>query len=430
MKNPNIIIIIMDAVRPKNLSLYGYEKETDKNLKKIAKESVVFNQAFSCSNFTFPSLISLFSAKYPDNHGMIHQFPYYSEEEFTKFKQNKSWFPSYLKQKGYMTIGIGWPGLWLKKGFDYYKEKESVRRVKEEKDFIKKFIKEILNKNYVKKILLNLPSWAYQLGKRLVKVRASTKFPYAYETTNLAILKILEAKKANKPFFEFIHFQDTHIPFMTTKNPCFSEKKDYKKILRKIKSQSQKEYVKKRFIDIKLFSIQDIKNKYDLAIKNVDEQIGRLMNFLKKEKLWENTVFIILSDHGLSFGENNVYLSSAGLYDTTIRIPLIMRIPGLKIKKNYINNLVQNIDIAPTLLELLKIKNKEKIDGVSLIPLIKTGNPVRNKILSFDGLAEDIKMTGTKNKREIIAKKNLCYLCKSKHHKQGKQEINITSLQK
>jgi len=412
MKNMNIVIIIMDSVRIKNLSLFGYEKETDKNLKRIVREGILFKKHFSCSNFTFPSLISLLSGKYPNNHGLVHQFPYYTPEEFAKFKKNKFWFPSYLKQKGYSTIGIGWPGPWLKKGFDYYKEKETSEK--------KEKLKKILNKSFMKKILLSLPSWAYKLGKKIFKTRASVDFPYAHETINLAISKI---KGIKKPFFLFIHFQDTHIPFKTTKNPKIS-KKNYEKILEGIRDKSQREYVKKRFTDIGLYSITDIKNKYDLAIKNVDGQIGRFVNFLQKERLWENTIFVVLSDHGLSLNENNIYLSSAGLYNETIRSPLIMKIPGIKGGIKGKEELVQNIDIVPTILEILGKEKQKDIDGVSMMPLIKEGKSVRNKILAFDGLAEDVKMIGTKKRKLIVAEKNLCYLCKSWHHK-GRQEYDL-----
>lgn len=59
--HPNIVLVIVDAFRPKHLSLFGYENETDKNLKKLAKESIVFRKAISTSNSTVPSLNSIFT---------------------------------------------------------------------------------------------------------------------------------------------------------------------------------------------------------------------------------------------------------------------------------------------------------------------------------------------------------------------------------
>src|SRR3989338_2641742 len=120
----NVIIIIVDAFRTKNISLYGYNKITDKHLKKIAKDSFVFRDFYSSSNATAPSLTSIFTGKYPHNHGIVHQFPYTTEEEFAQLEQKKFWLPSFFKEKGYETIAIDWIGLFFKNGFDYYEEKD------------------------------------------------------------------------------------------------------------------------------------------------------------------------------------------------------------------------------------------------------------------------------------------------------------------
>ena len=121
---PNIIIIIVDALRPRNLSLFNYNKETDKNLKAIAKENIFFKNHFSVANSTAPSLAALFTGKYPPNNGILHQVPYTKQEEITKFEENKFWFPSYMKEKGCNTLGVDWFGMWFKKGFENYQEKK------------------------------------------------------------------------------------------------------------------------------------------------------------------------------------------------------------------------------------------------------------------------------------------------------------------
>lgn len=405
-KNPNIVIIIIDALRTKNLSLYGYEKETDSNLKKLAKEGILFKQHFSVSNSSVPSLTSLFTGKFPNNHGIIHQFPYTTQKEIEKLKTNKFWFPLYLKRKGYSTIGIDWIGAWLKRGFDFYADKEESKS------------QNFLKKEFIKKILLNLPNWAYKLGKKIYKKRSSSLFPPANKTMDLAISKIQNSKK---PFFLFMHFEDTHFPFPTVKYKG-TGKNEINDILNQIKENSQKEYIKKRITDISLYSIEDIKNKYELAIKFVDSQVGRLINFLKKQNKWENTIFVVMADHGENLGEHNIYFSHAGLYDDAIKVPLIMKMPGFR--NIQVNEMVQNIDIIPTILDYMDEKTNLNLDGISMTSLIKTGVPIRKKILAFDGLAEDVKAVRTKNKKSIISKNKKCYLCKSSHH-QDTEEYDL-----
>ena len=404
----NIVIIIVDALRTKNMSLFGYKRETDTNMKKLSQESILFKNHFSVSNSTFPSLTSLFTGKYPANHGIVHQFPYMEKEELEKLKKNKFWFPGYLRKKGYYNIGIDWIGWWFKKDFDYYGEKAPSKY-----DRIK-------TNRIVRLVLLNLPSSIYKFGKKIAGKENQSLFSPAHKTAELAISKIKEAKK---PFFLFVHFEDTHFPFPTTKiKTKIKNKEDYQKILENIKEKSQREYVKKRLADISIYSIPEIIKKYDTAIKYVDEQIGRIIDFLKKDGLWKDTIFIVLADHGESLGEHRIYFSHAGIYDETVHVPLIMKLPGFG--KKEINGIVQNIDIVPTLVEYFRDKeDKKEFDGKSMLGMIKYGKEIRDKAYSTDGLAEDVSSVRTKDRKLIIAKKGKCKLCGAIHH--GLEEYNL-----
>jgi len=379
----NVIIIVVDAFRPKNLSLFGYGKETDKNLKKIAQEGIVFKNFFSSSNTTAPSLMSIFTGRLPNNHGIIHQFPYTTDEEIEKmYRERKFWLPFFLKNKGYQTIAIDWIDMFFKDGFDYYKEREE---------------------------------WQ---GKSKV----SSRFSPAEDTMDLAISRIEEAKE---PFFLFTHFWDTHFPFPTTEHKG-SQKKEIGEVLEEIKDEYQKEHFKRRVIaaGITSYSVRDMIEKYDAAIKEVDKQIGKLHQYLKKQDLWEQTIFVVLGDHGTNLTEHGIYFSSSSLFDETIHAPCIVHFPGFEQKE--IDGFVQNIDIAPTILELLNEKKKEgwQFDGKSMINLIKNNEEIRNKVFFFDGVCKDVKGARTKNKKVILAKDPQCHLCNGSHH-QAKEEYDL-----
>lgn len=374
----NVIIIVIDAFRPKNLSLFGYAKETDKNLKKIAEAGIVFKNFFSSSNATTPSLMSIFTGRFPNNHGIIHQFPYTRDEEIEKmYRERKFWLPSFLQNKGYQTIAIDWIDMFFKDGFDYYKEREE---------------------------------WQGES-------KVSTKFSPAKDTMALAISKI---KTAQKPFFVFIHFWDTHFPFLTTEYKG-TPAKDINEVLEEIKNDSQKEYYKKRVMveGNNLYSVSGMIEKYDEAIKEVDRQIGKLEQHLKAQNLWDKTIFMVLGDHGTNLTEHNIYFSSCSLFDETIHAPFIAHLPGLGQKE--IESFVQNTDIAPTILDLIGEKQDENFDGK---PMMGDSQEIRNKILFFDGLAEDIRGERTKQKKVILAQGPKCHLCKSSHH-QAKEEYNL-----
>ena len=397
---PNIVMIISDALRARDLSLYGYNKETDPNIKKIASESIVFEKNFSASNASDPSLTSIFSGQYPATHGFIHQHPFTKKEEIAKLRKNKFWLPIYLKKLGYATISATPLHIWFKKGFDYSME------LGEKKG------NPFLNNRLIKKILLSLPNWAYRLGKKLVKVRASPQFYSAKEVVNLAMKKINENKKTKKPFFLFMHLVDTHYPFPSAKIKSIEGKDTIKKILENIKYSQQKEYIKKRFFDASAHCLEQFEKKRDDSIIFVDQEIGRLYNSLKKNNLWKNTIFIIISDHGENFGEHNIYLCRGVVYDSSVHVPLIMHLPNFKAKR--ISELTQSIDIAPTILELFGAKITG-VDGKSLISLIKTNKKIRDYVLLSDGFCENRYAIRTKKQKEIFSDESKCYLCGAVH---------------
>ena len=105
MEKPNVIFIVIDALRPKNLSMFSYEKETDKNLKKIANENIFFRNYFSTSNSTAPALNSIFTGLYPPNHGILHQFPYTTDEEIENmYDKRKFWLHFFDSQYYYAKL--------------------------------------------------------------------------------------------------------------------------------------------------------------------------------------------------------------------------------------------------------------------------------------------------------------------------------------
>jgi arylsulfatase len=373
-KKPNIVIVIIDAFRPDHLSMFGYEKETDRNLKRIAKEAVLFRNQFSVSNATAPAVTSIFSGLLPSTHGVIHQFPYTKPEEEEKAEQIKFWFPSYLSDNGYETYAFDWIGSWFTKGFDYYKESE---------------------------------------------VEIEGLFPPTSMTVDLAISKI---KQAKKPFLAFLHLWDTHFPFHNTPYKG-SGTNDAEKILSSIKDEKQRAYVKGRMDAVKLYSIKDVAGKYDETIKIIDEQVGRLYDFLGKEGLLDNTIVILLGDHGDIVHEHGIYFSHCGLFDGSTRAPMIMKFPG--VKAGEVTEMVQNIDIVPTLLDFI-FGEKKELDGKSLISAIKDGKKVHDEIFLFDGLANDVRSVRTKDRKLIVAYDNFCNLCKASHHN-GKEEYDLTS---
>jgi arylsulfatase len=414
-KRPNVIVVLTDGMRPRDLSLYGYHKETDKRMKEIIRDSTIFMNAFSTSGASDTADTSIFTGKFPTTSGFIHQNPRTEDIEIERLKKCTFWLPSYLQKLGYATISITPQHKWFKIGYDICMTKEG------------EGIGKYLNVDWFRIIMLALPNWLYKFGKRWTSIRTSPPFSDAKEVVNDAIKTIedLDKEETGKPFYFYMQLLDAHCPYAGVDTPDISGEETVSKVLENIEGSYQKEYVKKRFVDSQTNSMEQSKAKLDDATAFMDREIGRLVDYLKEKDKWNNTVLIIISDHGENYGEHGNYFCRGGLYEPSIHIPLIMHLPGLPARK--IDSLISNVDVSATVLDYLG--DNKKIDGRSLLPLIKgefeDDNSFRDKIIMADGFCKDRFAVRTKDRKLIISEDGICYLCGMKHDREKYEEYDL-----
>lgn len=113
---------------------------------------------------------------------------------------------------------------------------------------------------------------------------------------------------------------------------------------------------------------------YMKVVKSLDDNVGRVLDYLKEKDLLENTLVVYTSDQGFYMGEHG-WFDKRFMYEESMRTPLIMHLPKDFGKKGDIPQLVQNIDYAPTFLDLAGVPVPSDMQGVSLLPLLKGENP-------------------------------------------------------
>ena len=113
---------------------------------------------------------------------------------------------------------------------------------------------------------------------------------------------------------------------------------------------------------------------YMKTVKSLDDNVGRVLDYLKAQGLDENTLVVYTSDQGFYMGEHG-WFDKRFMYEESMHTPLIMRLPAGYNKRGDITELVQNIDHAPTFLELAGVKVPSDIQGVSLVPLLRGEHP-------------------------------------------------------
>ena len=338
MNKINIILILVDALRARSLSCYGYENKVSGTIDDLAKKGVLFENCFTCSNASDPALTSLMSGMLTRSHGILHHSYKVDDSELKTFEERKvRLLQQVLQDNGYNTFGLDFLARWHMRGYDYYSSLkiDRTKRKKYIKNISRLFeavrLEKIFNKLHKSKIMRSI-------------FGGFDSYPTDSETTEKAIELIAQQKN---PYFLFTHFWGVH------------------------KSMSASE-------------IQPTVEGYDNAIVTVDDYIKQIVNAASK-----NTLIIVTGDHGESLGEHGIYFDHHGLYDTTLHVPLIMSGASIPSGKR-IKGLVSNTDVFATILSLAEVDYDAKTDSMDLSPYFtKENNSIRNFVYAEENYYQD-----------------------------------------
>ncbi len=356
---PNVIILASDALRPDHISANGYKRATTPNIDKIIESGIDFKNANIEIPRTFPSWVSTLTGQFASTHGIRHMFPTSRD-----LNRNFRALPELLNKNGYETSVIG----------DY--AADIFTRI----DLGFKHVDtpyfnadHILYQAILDAHVFLMPFLTNQKGLDFFTFLKDSAYFCPPELVTERIMKYIKNTKG-KPFFITTFFSSTHFPYA----PPYPY---YKTYAEKGYTGPYK-YLKQQIIALdnqkvsKTLSETDkrqVNALYDGGLHAFDREVGRIIKFLEKNGLKKNTVIIVLSDHGENLYEGKLGMGHGehfrGLYAT--RIPLIINYAGLTDRRKDIKSLVRNVDLAPTILELMKVKNTFTMEGKSLIPVIK-----------------------------------------------------------
>jgi arylsulfatase A-like enzyme len=346
-KKKNIIFIVMDSVRSRNLGCYGYHRKTSPNIDSLAKGGATFLKNFSTNNSTDNSVFSIFSGRHlvkREQHSKeINDNIFYSKEELGSFFNSGGKFlQEILKKNNYKTYCLKYLHGWQKRGFDYYFKEGSKKQEEKPKNMLDRLRAHKKTFNIIQKLYRFSSSKIITKYLAAKKINDRSKDPADEQATNKAI-EIIKKNKGKENFFMWIDYVETHMPYYPGK------------FIGKFGNHPNAE--------------KGVVASYDEAIFYDDYLIGKVINCLKKEKLFKNTIILFLSDHGESLGEHEIFFDHHGPYDVSFNVPLIISSKDLPVKR--IDALTQLEDIAPTVLDLVGIGYDSNLfDGKSLVSLI------------------------------------------------------------
>lgn len=344
---PNIILMSIDTLRADHLHCYGYPLPTSPNVDAYSKDFVVFENAVSQSPVTASAHMSLFTGLTPIVHGVTNLGR--EPNQNNRLDEGIPTLAEVLKNEGYYTVGFHEGGnvsgvLGFDKGFDLYST-ESINW------------KEIENAD----ALADMRKW------------------------------IRKSKADSKPLHLFLHHYICHDPYLNApENFRLHFLKDPVAEIPVENTVPNKEflYVRDAFwknVDMNKESHkQHVLALYDGAVFYSDFIFGKVMDLLKEEEFYDNSIVILLSDHGEEFFEHGDTLHWR-LFIESLHVPFMIKFPVSEYGGTRIKQKIRTFDLLPSLLQYLDIKDVNVMQSSTFLPLLNKRGEYDPLIKSFSG---------------------------------------------
>jgi len=309
---PNVLLISLDTTRADYLGCYGSPDVSTPNMDRLASSGVTFMRTIAPCQCTNPSHASMLTGLYPAVHGVY--------DNQTRLADDVLTLAEILDSRGYATLAA-----------------VSARHLNPE------------NANFVQGFDTFLSCDPIELDA---------------QARHQAFFKKLR-KISDRSFFAWIHYFDPHGDYAPPPpyHRLYPEGSNFDPVKARGSMNHNREE-KSGFVDP-----DAVIPLYKGEISFLDEQIGRLLDFLEEIRADQNTLVILAADHGESMTEKDIYFCHAGLYNSVIHVPMIMALPGKIPEGVQVHSLTSLVDIFPTALDILGYPHDGKgIHGKSLVP--------------------------------------------------------------
>jgi arylsulfatase A-like enzyme len=306
---PNVLVIVVDALRADHLAAYGYARETSPTITRLAAEGLRVANAYAQGPTTVPTHASLFTGRFPFQHGSYDVRYPLGAEALT--------LAEFFAAHGYRTFAVASsvrfdPSAGFAQGFQDYE----------------------------------------RTGVHVPKPRLGE------EVTRRA-LRLLAVRDA-RPFFGFLHYLGPHQPYMPPE-PHRSRWHPGRASPRPEESGRFLGEHRDRPVDADTLAY--LVALYDGEISHLDVQLARLFAGLAYQGQARNTIVLLTSDHGEEFKEHGGLSHGGGLHEELLRVPLILRWPARIAPGRVLSRPVQSVDVFPTLVALAGLEPPADLAG-------------------------------------------------------------------
>ncbi len=298
VRRPNIVLYVVDTVRADRLGVYGYEKPTSPRLDSLAEGAVLFENAYAQSSWTRPAVASLFTGLLPPAHRTVGRRSVLPEEATT--------LTEILSANGYEGLGL------------------------------------VRNPNV---------GAAFGFSQGFARFRSEDR---DRDQTMLDRVRLWldERQDPERPFFLYLHAIDPHGPYAPA--PEFEQMFDAGGAPANYRTVRYLLQLNQGEVQPDPGTAEALSRLYDAEVAQNDRAFGQLLDELEARGLAGDTAVIYVSDHGEEFEEHGRWEHGISLYEEVLRIPLVMRLPGIAPRR--IETPAQHVDLLPTLLAYLGIE--------------------------------------------------------------------------
>ena len=386
---PNVLFVVCDDLNT-HVSTSGYKPILTPNLSKLAKESMTFNRAFCQYPVCGPSRASFLSGLYPQASRVLN-----NTLDIRTTRPGTISMPQFFKENGYWTAGVGKVFHNSKSDHGEIAWNESIRFENDELAVVREARLKFEAEHGSIDKQPNKRKWKEL--KRKVSGKLDAQTPPGRGRSGLSDAQHKDGKNArqvvrwlqekshgDKPFFIACGLQKPHVPFLAP-DKYFDlyplDKITYETDRPNLWDFLPASAISKRYgafgfeLGKENHSLRkEYMQAYHACVSFIDTQLGLVLDALKKNGLWENTIIVFTSDHGYHLGDHFLW-GKVTLFDIGAKVPFIVRAPGLSKAGAVSEAMVELIDVYSTLADLAGLKAPGHLQGMSLRPLL--GHPDR-----------------------------------------------------
>jgi len=368
-RRPNILIIVFDAARAENFSLYGYDRPTTPHLERHAAQMAIYRQCISAAIWTLPSTAGLFTGTYPSTHRLVVDGERLSRRFTTLAEMLSQQNYATAKITGHVPYVSDFTG--LDRGFAHVLEPPP-NPLRARWRAIKHGLarRQGQQRREGVDLGLDIKTEADESRRRSMRNRLRywmTGFTDAGAAACFDHVRAFWNSNEARPRFAYMHLEETHAEY---RPPHRCRKRFLPDSLKRRNLAAINQRPNPHDVGLVKMSEQDyeiLTSLYDACIAYLDEQVGRLLDELSKRPDFDNTMIIVTADHGDCLGRHGVLGHQFVCYEELIHIPWIVKWPKSVGVTGERDELIQNVDLFSTICGLMGIERPAQSEGIDIL---------------------------------------------------------------